>query len=146
MNITHKTYKDLQALILHDSPQTPALKTQRLCVIRTADTEKKKSACACMCMSTDTTDFWRCRGEAAFEIVIVSINIERALVILNRRERETGGGGRQELRELENKRQFKGKRRKEERQRERVGGREKRGLEGRRVRTEALCHRCSTLQ
>lgn len=62
-----------------------------------------------------------------------------------KQKRETGGGGRQELRELENKRRFKGKTEKKgeategERQRER-----KRGLEGRRVITEALCHRCST--
>lgn len=60
---------------------------------------------------------------------------------------ETRGRGRQELRDLENKRRFKGKT--EERRSD--GGREKRrerksGLEGRRVRTEDLCHCCSTLQ
>lgn len=86
-----------------------------------------------------------------FKKVIAGINISRALVILNRRQRaeyrETGSGERQQLRELDNKRQFKGKSKKKggatkgERQRER-----KRGLEGRRVRTAALCHRCSTLQ
>ena len=41
MNITHKTYRDLHGFIFHDGPQTPVLRTPSVCVIRTADTEKR---------------------------------------------------------------------------------------------------------
>lgn len=70
------------------------------------------------------------------------------MVIFNRREREMRGGGRQELRELENKRRFKGKTERKGRatEEERDGGRGTEGWRGGRVITEALCHRCSTLQ
>jgi len=69
-----------------------------------------------------------------FEIINVSINIQRALVISKKKERERERETR-ELGGLENKRRFKGKT-------EQRGGREGEAWRG--VATEASCHRRST--
>lgn len=74
INITSKTYKDLQPPSSMIVPESQPWSLRDLVSLE-QQTQKKKSVCVSVCVYMNTTGFRKCWGKAAFEIVIVSINI-----------------------------------------------------------------------